>query len=98
MTELTSLLTDGAGVQPAETALSGADAEIWERSRGRSLTWPVTRLARWFFSLLLAAGLYFPSATAGDEWQRLTLVPLAARSEEHTSELQSRPQLVCRPL
>src|SRR5436305_6865011 len=24
--------------------------------------------------------------------------PLAARSEEHTSELQSRPHLVCRPL
>src|SRR3989442_9054269 len=35
---------------------------------------------------------------ADDEVYRLTLYTLAERSEEHTSELQSRPHLVCRLL
>ena len=69
MTELTSLLTDGAGVQPAETALSGADAEIWERSRGRSLTWPVTRLAR------IKRSRVFRSRPANVECSRYSVPP-----------------------
>src|SRR6266498_5451319 len=33
-----------------------------------------------------------------DSWERIRLPPPARRSEEHTSELQSRPHLVCRLL
>src|SRR3712207_8438997 len=38
------------------------------------------------------------SATTGGSTKELTIVVLPARSEEHTSELQSRQYLVCRLL
>src|SRR3989442_9839235 len=41
-----------------------------------------------------------PSSGAGraTDCQSIRAVPVAGRSEEHTSELQSRPHLVCRLL
>src|SRR5690554_5492474 len=38
------------------------------------------------------------SATCGAAWNMYSLIAFRGRSEEHTSELQSRPQLVCRLL
>src|SRR5271165_2544668 len=41
----------------------------------------------------------FPSSALGSPvWRRATLTSFDARSEEHTSELQSRENLVCRLL
>src|SRR2546422_7144431 len=51
--------------------------------------------------VVLGAGNSFNSATAWDERGRVAtgmILPLKARSEEHTSELQSRLHLVCRLL
>src|SRR3989442_4209486 len=58
----------------------------------RSTLFPYTTLFR-----SVAAALHgdFAIARVGI---RKVLVPLQARSEEHTSELQSRPHLVCRLL
>src|SRR3712207_7847070 len=39
-----------------------------------------------------------PCVGLGLEWARVGLRPIAPRSEEHTSELQSRQYLVCRLL
>src|SRR5690606_42053835 len=40
-----------------------------------------------------------PAGTVADEWEtEFSKVPLKPRSEEHTSELQSRENLVCRLL
>jgi lipopolysaccharide/colanic/teichoic acid biosynthesis glycosyltransferase len=77
MTGLTPSFGNGQGLPQPEAMLAAAEAELWERPLGRSLTWPTTRLARWFVSLLLAAGLYFP-AVAGErhEWRWIVIVAL----------------------
>src|SRR3712207_7180049 len=41
---------------------------------------------------------WLDEACAGDARLREEVAPLLARSEEHTSELQSRPYIVCRLL
>src|SRR5256886_11826475 len=54
---------------------------------------PTSRIVRWVAigaSLVFALALYFRDGR--------TLPPLTARSEEHTSELQSQSNLVCRLL
>src|SRR5690554_7395009 len=43
-------------------------------------------------------GTMYRSADYGDTWETLEDTPYDGRSEEHTSELQSRPHLVCRLL
>src|SRR3712207_8927123 len=52
---------------------------------------PVTEIGMLSLALIVAGGIYLSSHIPGD-------VPLAPRSEEHTSELQSRQYLVCRLL
>src|SRR3989442_1422191 len=52
----------------------------------------VQHLIRFGWSLSCLHEVYFSSVTSGDS------VPTGMRSEEHTSELQSRPHLVCRLL
>src|SRR5690554_7004760 len=49
-------------------------------------------------SMLLAAAGLLLRAYAAETWHLLaaSAIALAGRSEEHTSELQSRPHLVCR--
>src|SRR2546429_6182262 len=78
----------------------------------RSTLFPYTTLFRspWNFPLLMAAWKLGPALTTGNcvilkpaEQTPLTALRLAeiiaeARSEEHTSELQSRLHLVCRLL
>src|SRR3712207_7554597 len=62
----------------------------------------VLRTADALVVTVLAAGGSRPANTqgGGDEgaWDVGELVALDVRSEEHTSELQSRQYLVCRPL
>src|SRR2546429_4743574 len=52
-------------------------------------------IARLFFTLAACAGAY---AIINALWIRVTRISVKLRSEEHTSELQSRLQLVCRLL
>src|SRR5690554_7199405 len=56
----------------------------------RSTLFPYTTLFRSRFDRRLSAD--------GQWWLRLPQEDLCQRSEEHTSELQSRPHLVCRLL
>src|SRR2546430_11822102 len=49
-------------------------------------------------STMSAPGLARPSRVASQALQRAALPHMAARSEEHTSELQSQSNLVCRLL
>src|SRR3712207_9300172 len=62
--------------------------------------WFVHSTAEWFWQLpavTLPAVIYLALLVA--PWQRIEAVPLRwPRSEEHTSELQSRQYLVCRLL
>src|SRR3989442_7692675 len=44
------------------------------------------------------AGLHPHGHRTGDRDYHVTVRPVPSRSEEHTSELQSRPHLVCRLL
>src|SRR3989442_10409856 len=60
-----------------------------DRERRGGRRWPVI-LACVFGGLLLCAGVLLFVAAHWDE--------MSPRSEEHTSELQSRPHLVCRLL
>src|SRR3989442_8116892 len=70
----------------------------------RSTLFPYTTLFRSLGSerfLAMREGLLSFSRGAGSERRRnvtADLAPRKARSEEHTSELQSRPHLVCRLL
>src|SRR5690606_41235087 len=72
---------------------------------GRPLSQPrchhsFVRWARHFrrVALILAALLLLPGGASGQATQPAGDDPAAARSEEHTSELQSRENLVCRLL
>src|SRR5690554_7437696 len=81
-------------------ATSAASAAQWR--------WALDRLLGFYGCLLLALGVIFFFAFNWDELHRghklaaaalaLSGFAVAARSEEHTSELQSRPHLVCRLL
>src|SRR2546430_8718284 len=62
----------------------------------RSTLFPYTTLFRSFDRLLLRLHLNHPEA--GDQLLRLGEGPFPERSEEHTSELQSQSNLVCRLL
>src|SRR5690606_40212896 len=63
---------------------------------------PITSLVG--FALLILLGLVPVAATVLDDpfmltlFTRVVIMAIAARSEEHTSELQSRENLVCRLL
>ena len=64
--------------QAPAAALEPVRAEVWERPLAGSPSWPVTRLASWSLTLLLAAGLYVPAVAGGahgSQW--LLLLPPA---------------------
>src|SRR2546422_2279143 len=77
---------------------------LWRPGRGRHNIWEVVlHTAYWKYivrrRLARDATLSFPRA--GSNWPALPAVTdasVASRSEEHTSELQSRLHLVCRLL
>src|SRR5690554_7061092 len=80
------------------TAAVAADPVFVERMRDPSLT----RERKADDLLMVCEGSVTPEfgnfiRTLADN-DRLLLIPDIARSEEHTSELQSRPHLVCRLL
>src|SRR3989442_10008329 len=65
----------------------------------RSTLFPYTTLFRSLGTLKTrGSSLQFGIPTFGDRYTRLFLSYALDRSEEHTSELQSRPHLVCRLL
>src|SRR3989442_9224602 len=61
----------------------------------RSTLFPYTTLFRSYFTLLVLLVLF---AAAANLVRSRSGRAMMARSEEHTSELQSRPHLVCRLL
>src|SRR5688572_33181415 len=61
----------------------------------RSTLFPYTTLFR---SHLLAPLVHHPQLAGGDEGHALPSLDAGPRSEEHTSELQSQSNLVCRLL
>src|SRR5206468_10279443 len=70
----------------------------WNYPRSRPPTEGNCSMTR-FLGLLCVTGLalaVLPSARADAPAEKLPLSGLAPRSEEHTSELQSRSDLVCR--
>src|SRR5438309_5159069 len=68
----------------------------WRTSRARSATRPRSGWSREAHEHAIGAAKHRGDAGPAGEGTRL--VPLAARSEEHTSELQSQFHLVCRLL
>src|SRR3989442_8842103 len=72
----------------------------------RSTLFPYTTLFRsgliaWWFPIELTGSRQKPGTRRGPRWRRRTRSEPRKhwrRSEEHTSELQSRPHLVCRLL
>src|SRR3989442_7792551 len=67
----------------------------------RSTLFPYTTLFRSPAPALRGGRLGLPRAPLGSHGHsglRASVIPGLARSEEHTSELQSRPHLVCRLL
>src|SRR3989442_5441247 len=65
----------------------------------RSTLFPYTTLFRSIGFLIVVNIMIFVLAFFLDFFElSFIVVPLLARSEEHTSELQSRPHLVCRLL
>src|SRR3712207_8709271 len=67
-----------------------AEVVLLDRPFVPLLGWPMLVLA-----LLCQAGRYWIIASLGRQWNTRVIV---VRSEEHTSELQSRQYLVCRLL
>src|SRR2546422_5059523 len=101
MPSLTSLpLTARGPVSSLSTPILIGSFDVWARAadvsrrkaRTTSPTRPVHRLTRFFASML------FPPASLVSGGGQDTGPVKAARSEEHTSELQSRLHLVCRLL
>src|SRR2546430_12399045 len=81
------------GVQTCALPISAPSARRTAISRRRA----VARASRRFAAL--AQAISSTRATAPDSIRRRPLTsPIAARSEEHTSELQSQSNLVCRLL
>src|SRR5947209_19079782 len=72
-----------------------ATTEIYTLSLHDAL--PISR--RWFTAPVeMPKGLYFPGFSAADANPDMGDSAIVERSEEHTSELQSRQYLVCRLL
>src|SRR3989442_7505849 len=66
----------------------------------RSTLFPYTTLFRSYAAYEAEVGWFFASLAPGNVGRGYTVIEIdiPERSEEHTSELQSRPHLVCRLL
>src|SRR3989442_9782531 len=66
----------------------------------RSTLFPYTTLFRSlaFIHAIVTCGALLLAKTTATRYSRVAVIAIIFRSEEHTSELQSRPHLVCRLL
>src|SRR5690554_7397503 len=97
--ELLSVWTAGPMLSIALTLAAFLVAN-WLFARFRRPLWmpPVLIAALLLAAVVALSGIGFEEYEQGARWLTVLLGPATVRSEEHTSELQSRPHLVCRLL